>query len=197
MAETFVVLVDARNAFDMEYDSVRDAYKNLSVQEFFEEIYQSVISHLENYLGTEINYFLPFADADWDDFICGTNDPEAIIEIAEGWNQAALEEVRECIEAFEKAGKKARLNSKSLVDILKYFENGGKVPGFPYDTALYELRQSLCMLDECITYGTYGMVLDCLDCVSTYKTSTKMSPNVLSDIKEHPENYVILDILYK
>ena len=34
MAQTFKVLVDARNAFDMEYDSVRDAYKNLSVQEF-------------------------------------------------------------------------------------------------------------------------------------------------------------------
>ena len=198
MAETFVVLVDARDTFDMKYDSVKDAFENLSEEDFFDEIYQSVVWHLEDYLGTEVEYFLPFDDAYCDDFVCGINNPEAIVEMAEGWNQAILNCAESCIKGFEKAGEKAGLNSKSLFDILKYFENGGKVPGFTYDTALYELRQTLCALDGRITYGSeHGIVLDCLNDVSTYETSTKIDPSVLSDIKEHPENYAIISVIYK
>lgn len=198
MAETFRVFVDARNTFDMEYDSVKDAYKDLGEKAFFEKIYQSVVWHLEDYLGTEIEYFLPFNDAHCDDFVCGVNNPAAIVKEASEWNQTVLNSVKNCIERFEKAGETAGLNSKSFYDILEYFENGGKVPCFTYDTALYELRKSFCALDDRITYGSeHGIVLDCLNDVSIYETSTKIDPSVLSDIKEHPENYVVLDILYK
>lgn len=192
MANTIQILINITSIFD-EYETIQDAYDDLGKETFYQRIYSCAKTELETCLGDEICTVLDFVSSAMDTYVPGFLNPEKIKEEAQRWNQILLTSL--CINLIKLEQLMRKWGLGSLSELFVELEDGRIETGFDYEMVRYELRKSLCNLDNHFSYPCYKTVLEQTD--FGYEHTIKIADSTLKNVLVHPESYVLLDVLYK
>lgn len=105
----------------------------------------------------------------------GKDDPERLKKVAGEWNKEITEEL---IGELDKI-----IHFTSPEDVIKYFEENS--------CNAYRLREALNAYDDHFQYGTDRVVYGKDGCYTI-----RIPEEVLKDIKEHPEDYAVIEVVY-
>lgn len=186
------IIVQVSDVFS-DFDSIKEAYEDFGKEDFCKAIYSHISADLRSSFSDMIDYIPPMNPKDLKEWTLGVEDPEKVKETAIHWNDGILKELKWSLEPFEKLRKK--WNQPDLFSVLKLCEEGMKEEGFKYDTALYNLRKSLAVLDDRFDYGINGMVMTQNE--YGYWYGTKMDELTLQKVQEKPEEFVVFWLYYE
>lgn len=189
------VLIRTLTSLD-DYD--KDRIKDGDAYGLIEDLKSEILE----YYYREIEYFKdvePDLSDDSDNFVLGSSQPEKLIAEASKWNDSVK---ASAIENFKKLEEKAKENG---FDSISTFLESKSVHEIYKLNDLYSLGHDALSLQGMWQYGEYHMVFDtdkglnkrsdCGNDCNYYGNSTLIGDNLLSDIKAHPEDYLIVDLI--
>lgn len=141
-----------------------------------EEIHDDLINEgrLEYDLPTNFSHFSFWNMMPENDSFFGKDHPEKLIQIAEKWNEKSEKYLRQQIDAIA---------NKSTDEILSYFAED-PFNGFHLKEALDVYHDHFCFGEDQLVYNKEGEYF------------IRIPEDVLKDVKEHPEDYAIVDVIY-
>ena len=169
---------------------------------------KSIQCRLENALlseySTAIEYFkdyTPDMSQDSEDVVVGCERPEKMREIVKNWNKHI---VNQCADAFQSLEKAAADNGYgSISEYIRSLlnEENGYIDSIPYPASLYELRKCLAPMDDTMVYDTYGdlVYIDAIWTSPSHHTccvGPVMDRDVREYIVDHPEEFILIELLY-
>lgn len=176
-------------------------------KETLKEIYHNACGHVisegdyDGALQGVVAYFrdkaMSFEDAeDEEGYGFGATRPDEIRKKILSWNRDQSMHVIRLLEAFE-----AQAEQKGIAKLSELFASSMTGDGriqwemFPYPASLYELRKALDAADNVFTYGQDKLVYS-----ESEGLSSDISPyapsHVINRAKEHPEDFLILEVYY-
>lgn len=162
-------------------------------------LYDHISDLLKPHIGKIIDFIVDYpghTPGYHSDFVLGTLRPNDIRTVANSWNKEITTEAIRSFSAFEdqknKCGGWEELFEK-IEDIRE-----GKVGGlysFRYEFELHRFAKILCALDNALTYGGDRVFLK----ETTYGSefSVMLPVGAKEYITKHPEEFAIVNILYK
>lgn len=141
----------------------------------------------------------PDPSIDSDEFILGYERPAEICEFVKNWNKNVVDQ---CAKEFAKLEAEAtKAGKKSISSLLgNLIDENGDIKELNY--SLYTLRKCLAPLDDVFVYDSYGDLIyidswkgangEYVSCYGTIMTS-----NVRDYIIQHPEEFVIIELVYE
>ena len=189
MANDIKVLMQINSCFP-DYDGVQEALDVLGKKELCRIIFECVSDDLSDEFPGEFPgaYFLDSYSIQF-----GAQDPVAFGKTLENWNEdvfSLFKSSLSVVEAIQKGWKKP-----DLLSTIRRLTELKDTLGFPYDTALYNLRKSLAALDNHIEYGCSHIVIcDGENYGNEY--SVMLPAKMIVNAKKNPENYAVFWLFY-
>ena len=160
---------------------VFDYYKpeQINIYELYEQIKESFITAFKGEIEIVKNYSSCFKNT-----IIGKENPDKIISAVQKWNEDIEQKVVKSLEALEK--KASDYGCKNLSE---YFNCSFHIK--ERSSYSWDLWSSLRSMDDILGYGTDCAVYD------ENGNWTVMMPEVIKkEALSHPENFVILQLIY-
>ena len=171
-------------------DDIEDAGK-LTRSELCSRIFHTLKSDLEDELNVSDAYIVDFQDSDADDYLLGRFEPDRMLSEVQGWNRDIILSFAAAIDPLEKRAQKHGLTiSEALAhnDELEFLKSDSQ--------ETYELRQSICAIDNYFT--TYAQCMNYLPNACDFPYArTLLEPDELADIKAEPEKYAVISVYIK
>ena len=180
------------------YDTVQEWLDNKGRASVLETCHDHAVEVIGAYMNGDVEYFYDSDDRGLAHYIpeawkLGAEDPQSVIDEAEQWDPSIRHAFAQAMQKFFDAMKGSGCDT--VEEFIQKMENDVKFQPSTnaFDTAIYNLKQALTTYEGSFDYGSYRAVIDESD---TDALST-MLYGCLDDIKEHPENWALIDVIYK
>lgn len=178
------------------YETVKEWLDTKGRASVLEACHDHAVEEVGAYMDGDVEFFYDSDDRGLARHIpeawkLGVEDPEAVIKEAEQWDPSIRHAFAQAMQKFFDTMKES--GCETVEDFVLKMENDTKFQPSTnaFDTSIYNLKKALETYEGSFDYGSAMAVIDECDNVST------MLYSGLDDVKEHPENWALIDIIYK
>lgn len=195
MAEYVRVIMEIPRVFRKLYNQdPKTAFCAMGKEEFCRNIYNDAILYLQHEHHDIFGETGSFAHENVDEhWFVGVDAPEDIRDISRNWNSLLQRRFELSLKKFEDV--KQKLAMPTLYSVFDSFDHGLAVESFNYKRELELLKRALAAYSEKFAYGVHEIVVS--DDEEGYHDSTRLNPDALCKIQEHPENYAVFFVHYR